>query len=72
MTIENDKVVSMNYTLTNDKGDVIDSSEGNEPLAYIQGHQNIIPGLEKEMAGKKVGDNFTDYGRTDIRPQRGL
>ncbi len=67
MTIENDKVVLMNYTLTNDKGDVVDSSEGQEPLAYIQGYQNIIPGLEKEMAGKKVGDKF----KAVVQPEEG-
>jgi len=67
MTIENDKVVLMNYTLTNVKGDVVDSSEGQEPLAYIQGYQNIIPGLEKEMAGKKVGDKF----KAVVQPEEG-
>ena len=67
MTIENDKVVLMNYTLTNDAGDVIDSSEGQQPLAYIQGYQNIIPGLEKEMAGKKVGDKF----KAIVQPEEG-
>ncbi len=67
MTVENDKVVLMNYTLTNDNGDVIDSSEGQEPLAYIQGYQNIIPGLEKEMSGKKVGDKF----KAVVQPEEG-
>ena len=51
-------VVEINYTLTNNKGDVIDSSNGTEPMTFIQGKENIIPGLEKEMAGKKVGDSF--------------
>jgi len=67
MTIENDKVVLMNYTLTNDNGDVLDTSDGREPLAYIQGYQNIIPGLEKEMAGKKVGDKF----KAVVQPEEG-
>ena len=67
MTIENDKVVLMNYTLTNDTGEVIDTSDGREPLAYIQGYQNIIPGLEKEMAGKKVGDKF----KAVVQPEEG-
>ena len=67
MTIENDKVVLMNYTLTNEKNDVIDTSDGREPLAYIQGYQNIIPGLEKEMAGKKVGDKF----KAVVQPEEG-
>jgi len=67
MTIQNDKVVLMNYTLTNDNGDILDTSNGREPLAYIQGHQNIIPGLEKEMSGKKVGDKF----KAVVQPEEG-
>lgn len=58
MTIEKDKVVSIDYTLTNDSGEKIDTSEGREPLTYIQGYQNIIPGLEKELEGKSVGDKL--------------
>lgn len=56
--IANDTVVSFHYTLTNSEGDVLDKSN-NEPLAYLHGHHNIIPGLEKEMAGKTVGDKFS-------------
>jgi FKBP-type peptidyl-prolyl cis-trans isomerase SlyD len=67
MTIENDKVVLMDYTLTNENGDIIDTSDGREPLAYIQGHQNIIPGLEKEMLGKIVGDKF----KAVVKPEEG-
>ncbi|MDD0851890.1 peptidylprolyl isomerase [Halobacteriovorax sp. GB3] len=58
MTISKNKVVTMHYHLTNDNGDVLDSSQGAEPLLYLQGHNNIIPGLEKEMEGKNVGDKF--------------
>ncbi|MDC0253816.1 peptidylprolyl isomerase [Bacteriovoracales bacterium] len=57
-TIVDGHVVEMNYTLINSKGDVIDSSSGKAPLAFIQGKGDIVPGLEKEMAGKKVGDSF--------------
>jgi len=56
MLIANDKVVSIHYTLTNKDGNVIDTSDGREPLTYIQGKQNIIPGLENALAGKDVGD----------------
>ena len=49
----------MNYTLAGPNGQVIDSSEGREPLVYLQGAGNIIPGLEKEMEGKNKGDQFT-------------
>ena len=67
MTIENDKVVLMDYTLTNEKGDILDTSDGREPLAYIQGYKNIIPGLEKEMSGKSVGDKF----KAVVQPEEG-
>ena len=50
-------VVSIEYTLKDDDGDVIDSSEG-EPLAYLHGAGNIVPGLEKQLAGKAVGDEL--------------
>jgi len=58
MKIENNKVVSINYTLRNDVGEVLDSSEGREPLAYIHGMGNIIPGLESQLLGKSVGDSL--------------
>ena len=56
MIVSKDKVVLMHYTLKNDKGEVIDSSEGKDPLAFLQGHGNIIPGLEKALEGSKLGD----------------
>lgn len=58
MQIAQDSVALIDYTLTNDAGDVIDSSAGGEPLAYLHGHQNIIPGLEKALAGKVAGDSL--------------
>lgn len=54
--VADDVVVSIDYTLTVD-GEVVDSTEGDEPLQFLQGHQNIIPGLERELAGMKVGDS---------------
>jgi len=48
-------VVTMHYTLTNDKGDVLDSSREAEPLAYLHGHGNIISGLEKALEGVEAG-----------------
>lgn len=56
--IAQDTVVTFNYTLTNEQGEVLDQSNG-EPLAYLHGHGNIIAGLEAELLGKKVGDKFT-------------
>lgn len=58
MTIANDNVVEFNYTLKDDEGNILDQSQG-QPLAYLHGHQNIIPGLEAQLLGKKVGDKFT-------------
>lgn len=59
MQIAHQKVVSIHYTLTNVDGDIIDSSEGSEPLSYLHGFGNIIPGLENALTGRKVGDRFT-------------
>lgn len=59
MIVEKDRVVSIDYTLRDNGGNLIDSSEGSEPLTYLHGNGNIIPGLEKELAGKKAGDSLT-------------
>jgi FKBP-type peptidyl-prolyl cis-trans isomerase SlyD len=53
-----DRVVLIHYTLKDDKGGVIDSSAGGEPLAYIQGHGNLVPGLEKALEGKQDGNTL--------------
>jgi FKBP-type peptidyl-prolyl cis-trans isomerase SlyD len=58
MEISQDTVVSIAYTLSNDAGDVLDTSEGAEPLSYIHGRGQIIPGLEAALAGRAVGDTF--------------
>jgi len=55
-TVQKDDVVSIDYTLTDSQGNVIDSSEGMAPLEYLHGHNNLIPGLEKELAGMSVGE----------------
>ena len=58
MQITKHKVVKIHYTLTDDDGEVIDSSEGSEPLEYLHGVGGIIPGLESVLEGKSVGDQF--------------
>ena len=58
MKITKNSVVSFEYTLKNSKDEIIDSSEGQEPLEYIQGMGHIIPGLESEMEGKGADDAF--------------
>ena len=55
MEITADRVVTIHYTLKDDAGVVLDSSAGGEPLAYIQGHGNLVPGLEKALEGKQDG-----------------
>ena len=59
MKIQNNSAVSFHYTLTGDDGIRIDSSEGQEPLGYLHGAGNIIPGLEKALEGKTIGDSLT-------------
>ena len=59
MKIQNNSAVSFHYTLTDDDGIRIDSSEGQEPLGYLHGAGNIIPGLEKALEGKTIGDSLT-------------
>lgn len=57
MQVSENKVVSIHYTLKNDAGEVIDSSTGRDPLTYLHGAGNIIPGLEKALAGKDSGEH---------------
>lgn len=58
MKIAKDFVVSMHYTLRDQAGNVLDSSSGRDPLFFLQGHGNIIPGLEKALEGLAVGDHL--------------
>ena len=58
MQIGERTVATFHYTLTDAAGKVIDSSDGREPLTYLHGSGNIVPGLEKEMSGKQQGDVF--------------
>jgi FKBP-type peptidyl-prolyl cis-trans isomerase SlyD len=56
LTVKNDLVVSLEYTLKLDNGQAIDSSIGREPLDFLQGHGQIIPGLEQSLYGMAVND----------------
>jgi len=57
MKLEKDKVGLFNFTLTEQTGQQIDSSD-RQPMAYLHGYDNLIPGLEKELAGKSAGDKL--------------
>jgi FKBP-type peptidyl-prolyl cis-trans isomerase SlyD len=58
MQVADNMAVSIHYTLTNDEGEVLDSSIGDEALVYLHGGGNIIAGLENALAGKVAGDKF--------------
>lgn len=74
MAIKQDSVVSIHYTLKDDAGEVIDTSASGDPLTYLHGHGNLIPGLERELEGKSTGDKLNvtvgpadGYGEYDDR-----
>lgn len=67
MNIANNHVVSIHYTLTNDAGEVLDSSQGREPLKYLHGAGNIIPGLENALLDKTAGDEL----QVTVEPEEG-
>lgn len=58
MTIKTNSVVSMNYTLKDENGNILDTSEGRSPLVYLHGVGGLIPGLESELNGKVKGDKL--------------
>lgn len=67
MQITNEKVVSIHYTLRDNAGKVLDSSEGRDPLHYLQGFGNLIPGMEEGLEGKTKGDKFSIV----VAPEKG-
>lgn len=67
MQIADNTVAAFHYTLTNDAGEVLDSSRGRDPLVYLHGAGNIVPGLEKAMAGHGAGDCF----EVEVAPEEG-
>jgi FKBP-type peptidyl-prolyl cis-trans isomerase SlyD len=54
--VEKGSSVKLEYTLKDDKGKVLDSSDGKEPISFVQGSKQIIPGLDKAIIGMKAGD----------------
>jgi FKBP-type peptidyl-prolyl cis-trans isomerase SlyD len=67
MKISEGKAVQIDYTLKNDAGQVLDTSGGRQPLAYLHGAGNIIPGLERALEGKETGDTLS----VSIPPDQG-
>ena len=66
MKISKRKVATIHYTLTDDNAQVLDSSDGSDPLAYIHGIGNLISGLEEQLEGKGAGDKF----KASIAPEQ--
>ena len=56
IAVQNGATVSFDYTLTDAGGNLLDSSKGKTPMTYTHGNRQIVPGLEAELTGMKVGD----------------
>jgi FKBP-type peptidyl-prolyl cis-trans isomerase SlyD len=74
MQVTSEKVVSLEYTLTDATGNVLDTTQGREPLSYLHGAGHIIPGLERAIEGSSPGDSIEvtvpppeAYGERDPR-----
>jgi FKBP-type peptidyl-prolyl cis-trans isomerase SlyD len=65
--VQEGSIVSIEYTLTDDQGNVIDTNVGKEPLTFIQGAGQIVSGLEKELQGLKAGDRK----KVQVEPEDG-
>lgn len=59
MSIKNDMVVQFNYTLRDEEGEVLETNEGLDPIAYLHGHDNMMPGVEDSIEGKAIGESFS-------------
>lgn len=57
--IASNTVATIHYTLRGDDGEVLDTSVGGDPLSYLHGHDNIVPGLERQLTDRAVGDRLT-------------
>lgn len=67
MQAQRDNVVSIHYVLRDTEGEVIDQSADGQPLSYLHGHENIVPGLEQAIEGHGEGDEV----RTTVEPDQG-
>jgi FKBP-type peptidyl-prolyl cis-trans isomerase SlyD len=67
MQAQQDNVVSIHYVLRDSEGEIIDQSAEGQPLAYLHGHSNIVPGLEKAIEGSAQGDEV----KAIVEPEEG-
>ena len=67
MKITIDSAVAFDFVLKDDQGNVLDTSKGKYPYEYLQGYQQVVPGLEKALEGKSAGDTFV----VNLSPEEG-
>jgi FKBP-type peptidyl-prolyl cis-trans isomerase SlyD len=67
MQISKDTIVTFDYTLKNEHGELIESTEGSGPLEYVHGRGRLLPALESALEGKSSGDSLD----VDLRPEQG-
>jgi FKBP-type peptidyl-prolyl cis-trans isomerase SlyD len=67
MQIAKDTVVSIDYRLHLGDGKTVDESDAGDPLVYLQGYEEIVPGLEKALEGKKAGETL----KVTVTPEEG-
>jgi FKBP-type peptidyl-prolyl cis-trans isomerase SlyD len=65
MQVASEKIVSIDYTLTDEQGNVLDTSNGRDPLSYVHGAGQIIPGLERALEGASPGESL----HVTVQPQ---
>ncbi len=68
MEISKNNVATINYRLSDQNGNLIDSSEGGDPVVYLHGAGNLVPGLEKALEGKSKGDTLS----VTVTPEEGF
>ncbi|MVM32768.1 peptidylprolyl isomerase [Spirosoma sp. HMF4905] len=67
MNITKNKVAAIHYTLRDSSGNILDSSQGSDPLYYLHGANNLIPGMEEGLEGHAKGDHL----QLDVSPEKG-
>lgn len=74
LLIGDNTVVSIHYALSDDEGNEMENSAGSDPLTYLHGTGNLIPGLESALVGKTAGDELEvvvppEEGYGEVVPQ---
>ena len=67
MKITKNKIATLDYTLKNDKGDIINTSDKDGPIMYLHGYENLIPGLENALENREKGESF----EISVLPEQG-